>query len=108
MDSNTGRVEYGLMKTALPLKRVGMGEGESEREGERETRGVIGAGLWSASLGLAFNPNDHASRYSVWFPPDLNPQLGFSALSGISGWSAGVWVSMGAGHVMAYAAIGLR
>ena len=26
---------------------------------------VIRAGLWSASLGLAFNPNDHASRYSV-------------------------------------------
>ena len=64
--------------------------------------GVIGAGLWSASLGLAFNPNDHASRYSVWFLPDLNPQ------PGISGWSAGVWVSMGAGHMMAYAAIGLR
>ena len=34
---------------------------------------VIGAGLWSASLGLAFNPNDHASRYSVWFPLDSNP-----------------------------------
>ena len=70
--------------------------------------GVIRAGLWSASLGLAFNPNDHASRYSVWFPPDSNPRLGFLALSGISGWSAGVWVSMGVGHVMAYAAIGLR
>ena len=27
------------MKTGLPLKRVGMGEGESETEGERETRG---------------------------------------------------------------------
>ena len=27
------------MKTALPLKRVGMGEGELEREGEWETRG---------------------------------------------------------------------
>ena len=27
------------MKTALPLKRVGMGEGESEMEGEREIRG---------------------------------------------------------------------
>ena len=34
---------------------------------------VIGAGLWSASLVLAFNPNDHASRYPVWFPLDLNP-----------------------------------
>ena len=69
---------------------------------------VIGAGLWSASLGLAFNPNDHVSRYSVWFPLDSNPRPGFSALLGISGWSAGVWVSMGAGHVMAYVAIGLR
>ena len=69
---------------------------------------VIRAGLWSASLGLAFNPNDHASHYLVWFPLDSNPQPGFSALSGILGWSAGVWVSMGAGHVMAYVAIGLR
>ena len=38
-DDNADRVEYGLMKTALPRKRVGMGEGESEREGEREIRG---------------------------------------------------------------------
>ena len=36
---NAGCVEYGLMKTALPWKRVGMGEGELEREGEWETRG---------------------------------------------------------------------
>ena len=69
---------------------------------------VIGAGLWSASLGLAFNPNDHASRYPVWFLLDSNPQPGFSALPGTSEWSAGVWVSMGAGHMIAYAAIGLR
>ena len=74
----------------------------------RKPASVIGAGLWSASLGLAFNPNDHVSRYSVWFPPDLNPRPGSSALSGISGWSVGVRVSMGAGHVMAYTAIGLR
>ena len=38
-DDNADLVEYGLMKTALPWKRVGMGEGELEREGERETRG---------------------------------------------------------------------
>ena len=38
MDDNTGRNVYGLMKTGLPLKRVGMGEGESEMEGEWETR----------------------------------------------------------------------
>ena len=44
-DDNAGRVEYGLMKTALPLKRVGMGEGESEMEGERETRGGTEEGL---------------------------------------------------------------
>ena len=69
---------------------------------------VIGASLWSASLVLAFNPNDHVSRYSVWFPLDSNPRPGFSASLGILGWSAGVWVSMGAGHVMAYVAIGLR
>ena len=75
---------------------------------ELENKFVIGAGLWSASLGLAFNPNDHAFCYSVWFPPDSNPRPGFSASLGISGWSAGVRVSMGAGHVMAYVAIGLR
>ena len=44
-DDNAGRVEYGLMKTVLPLKRVGMGEGESETEGERETRGGTEEGL---------------------------------------------------------------
>ena len=44
-DDNAGCVEYGLMKTTLPLKRVGMGEGESEREGERETRGGTEEGL---------------------------------------------------------------
>ena len=44
-DDNAGRVEYGLMKTGLPLKRVGMGEGESEMEGERETRGGTEEGL---------------------------------------------------------------
>ena len=38
-DDNAARAEYGLIKTGLPLKRVGMGEGESETEGERETRG---------------------------------------------------------------------
>ena len=38
-DNNAGCAEYGLMKTTLPLKRVGMGEGESEMEGEQEIRG---------------------------------------------------------------------
>ena len=45
MDDNVGRAEYGLMKTGRPLKRVGMGEGESEMEGERETRGGTEEGL---------------------------------------------------------------
>ena len=45
MGDNTDRAEYGLMKTVLPLKRVGMGEGESEMEGERETRGGTEEGL---------------------------------------------------------------
>ena len=44
-DDSVDRAEYGLMKTALPLKRVGMGEGESETEGERETRGGTEEGL---------------------------------------------------------------
>ena len=33
------------MKTTLPRKRVGMGEGESETKGERETRGGTEEGL---------------------------------------------------------------
>ena len=44
-DDNAGRVEYGLMKTVLPRKRVGMREGELEMEGERETRGGTEEGL---------------------------------------------------------------
>ena len=45
MDDNAGLTEYGLIKTALPRKRVGMGEGESETEGEWETRGGTEEGL---------------------------------------------------------------
>ena len=44
-DDNAGLAEYGLMKTALPRKRVGRGEGELEMEGERETRGGTEEGL---------------------------------------------------------------
>ena len=44
-DDNAGCDKYGLMKTALPLKRVGMGEGELETEGEQETRGGTEEGL---------------------------------------------------------------
>ena len=39
MDDNTDCARYALMKTSLPLKRVGRGEGKSEMEGEQETRG---------------------------------------------------------------------
>ena len=44
-DDNAGRDEYGWMKTALPRKRVGRGEGELEMEGEREIRGGMEEGL---------------------------------------------------------------
>ena len=44
-DDNAALAEYGLMKTALPRKRVGMGEGELGIEGERETRGGTEEGL---------------------------------------------------------------
>ena len=45
MDDIAARAEYGRMKTGLPLKRVGMGEGELEREGEQEMRGGTGEEL---------------------------------------------------------------
>ena len=41
-DNNAGRDEYGRIKTGLPQKRVGMGEGELEMEGEWEMRGGMG------------------------------------------------------------------
>ena len=68
---------------------------------------------WGPAFGrlplcLSLQPKQPSARYSIWFPSDSNPRPGFSASSGISGWSAGVRVSMGVGHVMAYAAIGLR
>ena len=44
-DDNAGRDKYGRIKTGRPLKRVGMGEGESEMEGEREIRGRTEEGL---------------------------------------------------------------
>ena len=39
MDDNADHTGYVLMKTGLPLKRVGRGEGGSETEGERGMRG---------------------------------------------------------------------
>ena len=38
-DNNAGCAGYALIKTGLPQKRVGMGEGELEMEGEWEMRG---------------------------------------------------------------------
>ena len=69
---------------------------------------VMGAGLWSASP--LSKPSTQTSMVLLfgWFPPDSNPQPGFSASLGILGWSAGVRVSMGAGHMVAYVATGLR
>ena len=64
MDDNAGRVEYGLMKTALPRKRVGMGEGESEREGERETRGGMDEGL----------PDPFSDAVTKTLGPESDPQ----------------------------------
>ena len=56
MDDNAACVENGLMKTALPLKRVGMGEGELEREGEWETRGRMEEGLPGPSSDAVTKP----------------------------------------------------
>ena len=39
MDNSVDHARYALMKTDLPQKRVGRGEGELEMEGKRETRG---------------------------------------------------------------------
>ena len=65
-DDNAGRAEYGLMKTGLPQKRVGMGEGESEMEGEREIRGGTEEGL----------PGPFSSTVTKPLDPELDPELG--------------------------------
>ena len=65
-DGNAGRVVYGLMKTALPLKRVGMGEGESEREGEWETRGGMEEGL----------PGPFSDAVTKTLDPESGPEPG--------------------------------
>ena len=58
-DDNAGRAEYGLMKTALPLKRVGMGEGE------RETRGGMEEGL----------PGPFSDAVTKTLGPESDPKL---------------------------------
>ena len=56
-DNNAGHVEYGLMKTALPLKRVGMGEGEREiRGGTEEERPDPSSGAVTKPSGLESDP----------------------------------------------------
>ena len=66
MDDNVGRAEYGLIKTGRPLKRVGMGEGESETEGEWETRGGMEEGL----------PGPVSDAVTKTSSPELDPGLG--------------------------------
>ena len=51
MDNNIDHARYVLMKTGLPLKRVGRGEGELEMEGEQETRGGMEEGHLDLSSG---------------------------------------------------------
>ena len=64
-DDNAGLAEYGLMKTALPLKRVGMGEGESEMEGEWEIRGGTEEGL----------PDPFSDAVTKTSGPESGPEL---------------------------------
>ena len=64
-DDNAGHDEYGLMKTALPLKRVGMGVGELEREGEQETRGGMEEGL----------PDPFSDAVTKTLGPESDPEL---------------------------------
>ena len=54
------------MKTGLPLKRVGRGEGESEREGERETRGGMEEG----------RPGPSSNAVTKLSGPELDPESG--------------------------------
>ena len=65
-DDNVGHVEYGLMKTARPLKRVGRGEGESEMEGEREIRGRTEEGL----------PDPSSDAVTKTSGPESDPEVG--------------------------------
>ena len=65
-DDNAGRDEYGRMKTGLPLKMVGMGEGESGTEGEREMRGRTEEGL----------PDPFSDAVTKTLGPESDPELG--------------------------------
>ena len=59
-DSTDGIVDctgYALMKTGLPRKRVGRGEGELEMEGEQETRGGMEEACLDPSSGAVTKPS---------------------------------------------------
>ena len=64
-DGNAVLAEYGLMKTGLPWKRVGMGEGELEMEGEREMRGGTEEGL----------PGPSSDAVTKTLDPGSDPEL---------------------------------
>ena len=55
---------YARIKTGLPLKRVGRGEGELEMEGEWETRGGMEEGRPDPSSGAVTKPSVSSSRLS--------------------------------------------
>ena len=57
MDSNADRTGYALMKTSLPQKRVGRGEGELEMEGEQEMRGGMEGECPGPSSGAVTKPS---------------------------------------------------
>ena len=57
MDNNIDLVRYALMKTGLPRKRVGRGEGELATEGERETRGGMEEAHPGPSSGTVTKPS---------------------------------------------------
>ena len=56
-DDNADCARYVLMKTGLPQKRVGRGEGESEMEGERKTRGGMEEERPGPSSGAVTKPS---------------------------------------------------
>ena len=57
MDNNADHAGYALIKTGLPWKRVGRGEGESEMEGEREMRGRMEEERPGPSSGAVTKPS---------------------------------------------------
>ena len=60
-------------REVLPVGLLMRPRSDRGRSCERVNGSIMGAGLWLASLGLAFNPIDHRLCYLVWFLLDLNP-----------------------------------